>query len=252
MASLSSTTTTSCDCTVNSLASKTELTDSSLVASGFCALIDFCSTKDESYEPSLQPTNNTLQPTNIPLQIPSANPSNSPSKYPSKNPTNSPSNDPSQNPSSSPSKYPSINPTNSPSNDPSQNPTDSPSNDPSQNPSSSPSKYPSINPSNSPSNDPSQIPSSSPSKLPTYFDGYFIGDYKFSLKNSDHGFWKICNGDHLENDGIYAQLFMEIGYSFGRYTDPVSNQSYFQLPNVTDSIVGSVGSNHLIGDFVGS
>eukprot|EP01084_Bolivina_argentea_P158409 275946_1 len=34
MASLSSTTTTSCDCTVNSLASKTELTDSSLVASG--------------------------------------------------------------------------------------------------------------------------------------------------------------------------------------------------------------------------
>eukprot|EP01084_Bolivina_argentea_P029192 54173_1 len=130
-------------------------------------------------------------------------------------------------------------------------PTDVPSNNPSNNPTIKPSQAPSMQVIQ-PTMFPSLNPSNSPSMQPTYFDGYFIGDFKFSLKNSDHGFWKLCNGDLLQINGIYQSLFNEIGFSFGIYNDTNLNVTYFQLPNVSNSVLGVAGTNHLIGDYIGS
>eukprot|EP01084_Bolivina_argentea_P272619 464227_1 len=87
---------------------------------------------------------------------------------------------------------------------------------------------------------------------PGLSDLYSMGDYKYSFQNSDHGFWKLCDGQFLAIDGKYKLLFDEIGYTFGQYIDSISNKSYFQLPNVTDSVVGIVGGSHFLGDEVGS
>eukprot|EP01084_Bolivina_argentea_P109507 195769_1 len=168
-----------CDCTVNSLAAKTELSDNNgLGDSGFCAIVDYCMSTDVTDGPTMSPN---TQPT--------VNPSNQPTI--------------------SPTKYPTVSP--------------------------------SIKPSNSPSNNPITA------AIEPY-DGYYIGDYKFSLRISDHGHWKICDGDFLAANGEYALLFAEIAYQFGRYIDPISNQSYFKLPNITDAVVGIAGNSHMIGD----
>eukprot|EP01084_Bolivina_argentea_P109509 195771_1 len=181
----------SCDCTVNSLAAKTELSDNNgLGDSGFCEIIDYCM---DTTETSVKPTGD---PSMKPTEVPSKNPS-----------TTTPSNIPSYNPSTTPS--------------------------------------------NMPSNMPSNSPSFNPTVSPTHFDGYYIGDFKFSFKSADHGFWKLCDGEFNAIDGIYQPLFDAIGYMFGKYVDSISNQSYFQLPNVTDSIMGIAGPNNLLGSSVG-
>eukprot|EP01083_Nonionella_stella_P249191 861942_1 len=62
---------------------------------------------------------------------------------------------------------------------------------PTAHPTASPSKYPTTD-------EPTMTPSASPSQSPTYFDGYFIADYKYSFRNSSHGFWVICHGQWLD------------------------------------------------------
>eukprot|EP01084_Bolivina_argentea_P109508 195770_1 len=84
----------SCDCTVNSLAAKTELTSNGVGDSGFCPIVAYCmDTTDttQSNEPSLSPSNRpTKTPSSNPIVSPSKNPSTLPSNYPTNTPVASP------------------------------------------------------------------------------------------------------------------------------------------------------------------
>eukprot|EP01084_Bolivina_argentea_P263387 445788_1 len=196
----SSTSSSICDCTVNNLAAKTELTETGVGSSGFCNVINFCVDQNtDTTSPTFHPS--TYNPTTNPSVISTINPSNNPSEIPTQFPTKTPT------------KFPSKTPTNEPTMEPTLYPTDS----------------------------------------PTYFDEYFIGDFKFSLKSSDHGYWKLCDGTLLLIDGEYSLLFHEIGFKFGAYNETILNVTYqyFAIPNVTDSVVGIGGKKHLIGEHSG-
>ena len=75
-----------------------------------------------------------------------------------------------------------------------------------------------------------------------------IGDYKLSARNQSHDGWLLCNGDWLSEQD-YSQLYNVIQNQFD--TDSIGN--YFQLPNVSDSVIGIIGnkynqiSNNLFG-----
>eukprot|EP01084_Bolivina_argentea_P113624 202480_1 len=94
-----------CDCTVNSLAAKTELTNNNGVGdSGFCEIIDFCIYKDESDESNYTSTS----PSKFPSTSPSEFPSTSPNEFPLTSPSEFPSTSPSEFASTPPSKFPST------------------------------------------------------------------------------------------------------------------------------------------------
>lgn len=86
----------------------------------------------------------------------------------------------------------------------------------------------------------------------TYFDGttpvividnadvsdpHYIGDYKHSLQNSNHGKWLLCNGQTVSRT-TYSALFALIGTAFG-----VGNgTTTFTLPDCQGRVAGSIGS----------
>eukprot|EP01083_Nonionella_stella_P174982 608006_1 len=162
---------------------------------------------------SIIPTTNS--PTNHPTTSPQTIPSY-PSVPSSVDPTLSPSTQPTPKPSSNPSFGPTVAPTLRPSLDPTVAPTRRPSFVPSTGPTKQPTRHPSIGPTAHPSVSPSEYPSESP----TYFDGSFVGDYKYSFKSISHGFWLLCHGQWLDIDQ-YTSLYDVMGYQFGSYHDGI-------------------------------
>jgi microcystin-dependent protein len=79
---------------------------------------------------------------------------------------------------------------------------------------------------------------------------YNFGDYKYSLLNSDHDNWLLCNGRSLlVND--YPLLFAVIGYAFG------GSGANFNLPDPRSRVLGLIGqgsglSNRTLGQNVGA
>ena len=86
-----------------------------------------------------------------------------------------------------------------------------------------------------------------PSIQPT-MEEHFIGDYKISAINSSHGNWLLCDGSFIDSTN-YPQLFGVIGHNFGSFS---AYPSLFQLPNVTDDVIGISGDLNSIGTEVGS
>eukprot|EP01083_Nonionella_stella_P222400 793669_1 len=122
--------------------------------------------------------------------------------------------------------------------------TSSPSKYPTNGPSAIPSMDPTLAPSTEPTKSPTMQPSAYPSQSPTYFDGYFIADYKYSFRNTSHGFWVVCHGQWLDIMQ-YSMLFNEIGYQFGQWYDPSNGGiAYFRLPDARDGVMGVIGSVH--------
>eukprot|EP01083_Nonionella_stella_P142033 438644_1 len=202
--------------------------------------------------PSLQPTpgpyvNPTIspssQPTAVPSTVPSRDPTLSPSQPTAVMPSMYPTSDPTLSPSSQPTAAPSV--------VPSQDPTLSPSIQPTKSPSVNPSFHPTMTPTSRPTSSPSMQPSEYPSQSPTYFDGYFIADYKYSFRNASHGFWVLCHGQWLDITQ-YSMLFNEIGYQFGSKHDQNTNILYFRLPDARDGVMGVIGSLHQMNEHVGN
>eukprot|EP01083_Nonionella_stella_P274410 931445_1 len=184
--------------------------------------------------PSLLTT--SLQPSSPPTT--DHDPTDGPSVS-SMDPTLSPSSD-----SSQPTKSPSIGPSFHPTMMPTSHTTSSPSKYPTNGPSAIPSMDPTLAPSTQPTKSPTMQPSAYPSESPTYFDGYFIADYKYSFRDASHGFWVICHGQWLDK-AQYSMLYNEIGYQFGQWHDPSNNgTAYFRLPDARDCVMGVIGSAH--------
>ena len=68
-----------------------------------------------------------------------------------------------------------------------------------------------------------------------------MGDYKISAQTGDNGNWILCDGSMIDSRN-YPLLYAEIGDTFGS-----SGKYGFRLPDVTDKIVGMIGTYHLIG-----
>jgi microcystin-dependent protein len=75
----------------------------------------------------------------------------------------------------------------------------------------------------------------------------FIGDYKKSVKNSNHGGWLLCNGVAISRE-VYSGLFSEIGISFGAG----NGSTTFNLPDFSGKVFGSVNGSHPLGQSTGS
>eukprot|EP01083_Nonionella_stella_P227443 806955_1 len=144
-----------------------------------------------------------------------------------------------------PTIFPSTQPTPKPTNNPSFEPTNNPSFDPSTGPTKQPTRIPSTRPTAQPSLAPSELPSQSP----TYFDGYFVGDYKYSFRNESHGFWLLCHGQWLEITE-YSLLYDVIGHTFGHYYNGTTH--YFRVPDARDTVMGVIGSAHQMGERTGN
>ena len=113
-------------------------------------------------------------------------------------------------------------------------------------PTIAPSRQPINGPSESPNSIPSASPTIRPSLQPTTHE-HFIGDYKISARNLSHGNWLLCDGSFIDSTN-YPELFGVIGYSFGSFS---GYPLLFQLPNVTDDVVGIAGNLNMIGSVVG-
>eukprot|EP01083_Nonionella_stella_P142036 438649_1 len=195
-------------------------------------ITDHDPTDGPSVVSSKDPTLPTIAPSFHPTMMPTSHTTSSPSKYPTNGPSVIPSMDPTLAPSTQPTESPTINPSLHPTMMPTSRPT------------SSPSKYPTTT-------EPTMQPSAYPSESPTYFDGYFIADYKYSFRNSSHGFWVICHGQWLDITQ-YPMLYNEIGYQFGHTYDSGNDISYFRLPDARDRVMGVIGSAHHMNEHVGN
>ena len=76
------------------------------------------------------------------------------------------------------------------------------------------------------------------------------GVFKYSIRNTDHGAWMICNGRAL-NVNNYPELFALIGYSFG------GTGNTFNIPDSRNKVAGVLGqgiglTNRTLGQNVGS
>ncbi len=81
---------------------------------------------------------------------------------------------------------------------------------------------------------------------------YFVGDYKISAQNSNHGKWLICNGQTASRT-VQAPLFALIGTSFG----VGDGSTTFNLPDMRGRVPGMAGqgsglTNRAIGNSVGA
>ena len=137
-------------------------------------------------------------------------------------------------------------------------PTLMPSDNPTISPTRQPSLFPSLNPTSDPTTDPTAVPTKAPTSAPTPrptlqptydYDLYKneIGDFKISAQDVSHGYWKLCDGSYLDAN-VYKDLFDVIGYSYGGNSD----LNHFKLPNAMDSVLGIKGSDHDIGEYIGS
>eukprot|EP01084_Bolivina_argentea_P317873 551162_1 len=158
---------------------------------------------------------------------------------------------PSFQPTSKPTSNPSLDQTVDPTRRPSSSPTISPSSNPSFEPTVAPTRRPSSDPSTGPTKQPTRVPSDYPSQSPTYFDGYFVGDYKYSFRNESHGFWLLCHGQWLDIDQ-YTSLYDVMGYQFGSYHDTTNDTLYFRVPDARDTVMGVLGSVHPMGHRIGN
>jgi microcystin-dependent protein len=77
-------------------------------------------------------------------------------------------------------------------------------------------------------------------------NAYSIGDYKFSVENTDNNYWLLCDGRSLSRSE-YSQLFNVIGTNFGS----IDNE-HFNLPDLKGKIFGQSSSIHPIGQNVGT
>ncbi len=74
-----------------------------------------------------------------------------------------------------------------------------------------------------------------------------IGDYKQSIRTSNHGKWLICNGQAVSRT-MYAALFALLGTSFGIG----DGSTTFNLPDLRGNVFGGVSGSHAVGQFLGS
>lgn len=77
-----------------------------------------------------------------------------------------------------------------------------------------------------------------------------IGNIKYSVKNTDHDGWLVCNGRTL-NVAAYPDLFALIGTSFG-----TAGAGTFKLPDCRGRVLGGIGqgsglTNRSLGNSVG-
>eukprot|EP01083_Nonionella_stella_P174981 608004_1 len=202
---------------------------------------------------STNPTTNppTNHPTTAPITSYPTRSSIDPTAFPSFQPTPKPTSNPSLDQTMDPSRFPSSSPTISPSSNPSFEPTVAPTCRPSSDPSTGPTKQPTRHPSIGPTAHPSVSPSEYPSESPTYFDGSFVGDYKYSFRSTSHSFWLLCDGQWLDITQ-YSLLFDVIGFQFGNYYNSTNLISYFRVPDARDSVVGVIGSVHSMGERIGN
>lgn len=63
------------------------------------------------------------------------------------------------------------------------------------------------------------------------------GDIKYSIKNTDHDGWLICDGRNVSRS-IYHELFNVIGTSFGSG----DGSTTFALPDCRGRVIGAIGS----------
>jgi microcystin-dependent protein len=63
------------------------------------------------------------------------------------------------------------------------------------------------------------------------------GDIKYSIKNTDHDGWLICDGRNVSRS-IYHELFNVIGTSFGSG----DGSTTFTLPDCRGRVIGALGS----------
>eukprot|EP01083_Nonionella_stella_P121526 365175_1 len=131
-------------------------------------------------------------------------------------PTNQPTSHPFVRSSADPTQFPSTQAALNTPSEPSLDPTVAPTLRPSTGPTKQPTIVPSFAPTKGATAHPSLAPSDYPSQSPTYFDGYFVGDYKFSFRNTNHGFWLLCHGQWLDITQ-YSLLYDVIGSQFGHY-----------------------------------
>eukprot|EP01083_Nonionella_stella_P227437 806946_1 len=200
---------------------------------------------------STNPTTNppTNHPTTAPITSYPTRSSIDPTAFPSFQPTPKPTSNPSFDETMDPTRGPSSSPTISPSSNPSFEPTVAPTRRPSSDPSTGPTKQPTRHPSIGPTAHPSVSPSEYPSESPTYFDGSFVGDYKYSFRSTSHGFWLLCDGQWF-NITQYSLLYDVIGHTFGHYYNGTTH--YFRVPDARDTVMGVVGSAHSMGKHIGN
>ncbi len=73
----------------------------------------------------------------------------------------------------------------------------------------------------------------------------FVGDYKYSARQSDFGGWLKCDGRALDKT-VYHRLYSVIGNAFG------DSEHEFNLPNFQGRVPGIVNMNNALGDDVGA
>ena len=81
--------------------------------------------------------------------------------------------------------------------------------------------------------------------------GNITGDYKYSVQNTDHSAWLVCNGKAISRT-TYSALFALIGTSFGIG----DGSTTFNLPDFRGRVTGGIGSgagltNRTIGQNIG-
>lgn len=78
---------------------------------------------------------------------------------------------------------------------------------------------------------------------------FYVGDYKFSAQNSNHGSWLLCNGSAVSTT-TYSGLFAIIGYAFG------GSGATFNLPDMRGRVPAAIGtgtglSTRILGQTLG-
>ena len=88
--------------------------------------------------------------------------------------------------------------------------------------------------------------------IPTVVDPNYIGDFKHSLQNANHGKWLLCNGQVVSRSA-YSSLFTTIGTAFGIGDGATT----FALPDCRGRINASIGqgvglTNRTSGQVIGA
>ena len=135
---------------------------------------------------------------------------------------------------------------------PSRIPTNSPTHEPTFSPTNFPTEKPTQIPTFAPTQRPSSIPTLSPTQKPSLqptidysFHQNYIGDYKISLRDTNHSNWLLCDGSFIDPID-YPQLFNIIGYTFGQ------SSTLFALPDARDHVIGIDGNSNGIGTVRGN
>ncbi|NBO98883.1 MAG: hypothetical protein EBU90_01975 [Proteobacteria bacterium] len=82
---------------------------------------------------------------------------------------------------------------------------------------------------------------------------WVVGDIKYSVRNTDHLGWLVCDGRTISRDD-YPELFAVIGTAFG---NPPPSGTTFKLPNCSGRVIGTIGTGsgltaRTLGDTLGA